>query len=176
MKKALILESILIVLLGISSITYAFLSKTNTNTNTLVLGTVTPVIMETFDSTNKIKEDVYIKNNGNIDIYVRVALVFSFEDSNGVILSEEPIEDDDYTITFSSSTNWVLGSDGYYYYKDKIPANSRTDILIDSCENIKNYTDKSFTLDIVVQGIQASPSSSVTEAWGVSVVNNRISV
>ncbi len=176
MKKYFVILIITSCLLFAASLTYAFLTKVYSKTNTVVLGTVVPEIQETFVSGSKLKQNVYIRNNGNIDVYVRVALVFSFEDTNGTILTEEPVLDEDYTISFSSSTNWIQGSDGYYYYKNKVPASSVTDILVNSCQGIKNYSDKTFNLEIVVGAIQADPSRAVTDAWGVNLVNNQISL
>lgn len=170
-RSLIITMFILIIILAVS-FTVAFLMKTSSNTNNLVLGNVTPQLVETFTPANKIKENVYVRNNGNIDIYVRVALVFSFEDNDDNILIDEPVEDDDYTISFSNSTKWVLGADGYYYYKEKISPNSITDILVNSCTSIKNYTDRTFNFDVVVESIQADPARAVTDAWGISVLNN----
>ena len=176
MKKYFIILATCLLFLLSASITYSWLTKLYSKSNTFTMGNVIPEIKETFVSGNKLKEDVYIKNNGNIDIYVRVALIFSFEDNNGVILAEEPLEDEDYTISFSSSNKWVLGSDGFYYYKDKVLPNAQTDILIDSCQGIKNYNDKTFNLEIVVEAIQADPSRAVEDAWGVTVYNNQINL
>ena len=176
MKKYIIVIIAACLLFISISVTYAFLTKLNSKPNTFELGNVVPEIKETFVTGNKIKEDVYIKNNGNIDVYVRVALVFSFEDENGNILSDEPILDEDYTIDFSSSTNWILGDDGYYYYKEKIGPSSFTDILIDSCRSIKNYDDKVFNLEIVTQAIQADPKRAVEEAWGVTITNDSLTL
>lgn len=175
-KKKILLVMLSILLLISLSLSFAYLLTKSEKKNTFVIGTVDPEIKEEFDGTNKIKKDVYVKNNGNVSVYVRVGLIYSFEDSNGNILSEEPVLDTDYTIDFSDSSNWLLGSDGYYYYKTKVGENEKTDILIEECKQIKNYDDKTFNVEILVQTLQAEPQRAVTDAWDININNGNIEV
>ena len=174
-KKSIIIMVIAAVLVGsIAALTVSDISKTNTRTNTFTKATFNPVINETFD--NVTKEDVYISNNGNSPMYVRVAIIYSFINTSGLLLSDTPVENTDYTVNLSSSTNWLHGSDGYYYYKNAIGANEQTDILIEEIEDLTNYNNKRLDVDILAQGIQADPSSAVIEAWNVNVNNGVISL
>ena len=168
-----ILISFLLLTTTISG-TSAFLKKRKNVSNEFVLGVVNPTIDETLDTTNKVKSDVSINNSGNVPIYVRAAVVINWQDSNGNILVPPPVENTDYTITFSNSTNWLVGDDGYYYYKEILDVDEDTDILIDDCTQLVEYNDKTLLVSIITQGIQAEPADAVEEAWDVDVVNNCI--
>ena len=170
--------TILLVFLLMSTIsgTTAFLTSKGSIKNEFVLGEVQTQIMETFNAKNKVKEDVKIKNSGNVPIFVRTAIVINWKDSDGKILNTAPEKDVDYTISFSTSQNWVKSSDGYYYYKNTLDVNQNTDILIEECTQIKEYEDRTLEVSIVTQGIQAEPEKAVKEAWDVDVINNCIDV
>lgn len=174
-KKSILIMVIAAVLVGtMAALTVSYISKLNTRTNTFTEASINPVINETFD--NIVKEDVYISNTGNSPMYVRVAILYSLMDTSGHLLSNAPVENTDYTVSLSSSTNWIQGSDGYYYYKNAVAANGQTDILIDEIRDITNDANKSLTVDVLVQGIQADPTTAVTSAWGVTVSNGIISL
>jgi len=174
-KKSILIMVISAVLVGtVAAFTVSYISKTSTRNNSFTVATINPVINETFD--NIVKEDVYISNSGNSPIYVRVAILYSFIGTSGSLLSDIPVENTDYTVSFSSSTNWLHGSDGYYYYKTAIGENEQTDILVDEIRKLTNSADKKLTVDILVQGIQAEPLSAVREAWNVNVNNGVISL
>ena len=174
-KRALIMISSLILIISTVSLTIAYLMKNNNIDNEFILGTVSTSVEETFE--NNIKKDVSIKNTGNVNSYIRASIIISYKDSNNVILSDTPIENTDYIIDFSQSTNWIYSNtDGFYYYKLPVEPNTNTDILIDECKDLQEYQDKILNVDIVTQSIQAEPSSAVTEAWGVNITNNVLSL
>ena len=85
--------------------TSAYFIKQNSIRNQLVLGEVKTEVNEKFDANNKLKENVSIKNIGNVPIYVRVALIISWKDEEGNILEGTPKENEDYSIKFSESSN-----------------------------------------------------------------------
>ncbi|MGN8875909.1 hypothetical protein [Pseudoflavonifractor sp. HCP28S3_F10] len=146
--------------------------------NTFEVGSIVPGITEEFDNTTK--SDVKVTNTGSVPAYVRVALVYSWRDGatagknpadTGAIVGE-PVTDADLTIDWGDSTNWVKGSDGYWYYKLPVAAGSPTSNLIDSLtvsaasENGKLYN---LDLQILVDAIQAEPDSAVESVWPVTV-------
>ena len=172
-KKMFIIISILLIVTTIS-FTISFLIKKSSVNNEFVLGKVSSEIIETFDKDNNIKSNVFVKNTGNVSTYIRVALTFSWVDSDGNILFEEPNLGTDYIIDMSNSSSWIYGNDGFYYYILPVDAGGNTDNLIDMCKPITLYHDKNFVLDITAQSIQANPVSAVIESWNVNVINNRI--
>ena len=144
--------------------------------NEFDIGIVRPEIIETFDSENNIKEDVAIKNSGNVPIYVRTAVVIKWKDNTGRILDVLPQKNTDYTISFSSSENWIESQDGFYYYKKILNVNDRTDVLIEECTQIIDYNDRILEVSIITQGIQAEPPNAAEEAWDINIVNNLINL
>ena len=172
-KNIIIIIILLLLTLSLTGTIAYLISKSNT-INSFIIGTIKPTILETFDEEKAIKENVKIKNDGNSNIYVRVAVLYSFVDENGIILDEVPKKDTDYTIEFSSSSNWILLSDGYYYYKNVLKENEQTDNLIDICKPINKYDDKKLVVEIVSQGIQAKPTKAVTDSWNVNIIDEKI--
>ena len=173
-KRNVIIIASIVLLIAIST-TIAFISRTSTIDNSFTVGTVSNVVEETFE--NGVKEDVSIKNTGNVDSYIRAFILISYKDANDVILTDTPVANTDYSITMSNSTNWLYSStDGFYYYKLPVSPNQNTDILIEECRELQSHNDKILNVDIISESIQATPTSAVTEAWGVSVVNNNISL
>lgn len=156
--------------------TISYLNKINKKQNEFILGTIEPQILQDYDEENNIKENIKIKNIGNSPIYVRATIVYYFVNSNNQIIKDLPTLDADYSIIFSSSDNWIKSKDGYYYYKLVLNPDEKTDNLIDKYIDINNDINKKVMIDVVVQAIQTYPSSAVEDAWGVNVVDNKISI
>lgn len=165
---------LLIALISLSFLgTIAYLSSISLAKNTWKVAEVSNEVKETFK--NKIKENVKIKNTGDIPTYIRAKIVVSYEDSEGVILTEKPVLNSDYSLTLSNSSNWLYNAnDGFYYYTLPVEANEETDILIRECKELTQNNNKILTVDIISQSIQASPTSAVEDSWNVVVSNNRL--
>ena len=63
----------------------------------------------------KVKKDLAVTNTGTAPEYIRIALVGSWKDSDGKIVA--PWDKTQGTFSNFNSTEWILGSDGFYYYK-----------------------------------------------------------
>ena len=174
-KKMLIQITTLLGICVVSS-TSAYFMMQNSISNEFIVGTVKIEVIEKFDKKNKTKEEVCIKNIGNVPAYVRAAIIITWQDTEGRILETKPEENVDYSIEFSTSENWILGTDGYYYYKEHIDENKSTDILIEECTQTKQYEDRILVVSIAAQAIQAQPNKAVSEAWDIKVVNDKISL
>ena len=173
--------------------TLAWLSAhTNSVTNTFTMGDVDPQVSENL--TNDTKSNITVTNNGSVEAYVRVALVFTwrdgatpgsydYEDSTeqpgGTIVADTPKEGVDYTFTRENTDDWIKGSDGYYYYK--YPVKPNTNEASDdpsegsqtkSLGTIEVIGDKAkeYNLDVQVlaDSIQAAPETAVTTMWGTA--------
>ncbi len=164
--------SLVILLVCVVATTSAYLIIKNSISNEFIMGKVEPEIIETFKKENKVKEDVYIKNSGNVPIYIKTAIIISWKDKQGKILEVKPVENLDYIINFSTSENWIISNDGYYYYKKPITPNDITDILIEECIQTQEYDDKVLDVNIATQAIQAQPTKAVTESWNVNITDN----
>ena len=162
--------------------TLAWLSAhTNSVTNTFTMGDVDPQVSENL--TNDTKSNITVTNNGSVEAYVRVALVFSWREGatpgsydygdstkqpGGDIVAGTPVEGTDYTF-IPGSDKWVLGSDGYYYYTEPVGPGKTTDgslctikVLPDS-EKAKEYN---LDVQVLADSIQSKPTGAVTTMWG----------
>ncbi len=162
----------LLLVLGISVTgTIAFIvTHTNSITNTFKESNVACQVEETFN--NNVKSDVSIKNTGDSQAYIRAYVNITWFDQTGnKVHSCKPIENTDYKITYSDD-GWLLGSDGYWYYKLAVDAGDSTEVLISKCELLSTANAPegySLSVEIVCSAIQSSPTSVVTDMWNVQV-------
>lgn len=176
--KKILLAAVMAMLLGIAAVgtSLAFLvDQTSKITNQFVPSTVTGEIEENFDG--QIKEDVAIRNNGDIPAYIRVTVVPNWVDKDGNIAAE--VEGDDYVIEWnlSPTSQWIKCADGFYYHTSPVEPSNATDILITSCKPLVSKTDASgnplhFELHVIASLIQAEPSNAVKDAWKVTIDEN----
>ncbi len=184
-KKAvgLIVSAVLLVAIAVGG-TFAWLiSKTDVLNNSFTVGTVSVEVDEELDGNTK--KNVTIKNTGTADAYIRATVVFNWVNVNGDMLyGEPPYENIDYTVSYNT-TDWIHGSDGYWYYKYKVSSQNSTNNLINTLTPTADKgpkgeysTDSSdwasslqfyLGVNIVGAGIQANPSSTVVSEWGVTV-------
>lgn len=165
-KKVILLAvSLMLILSAAIGGTVAYLiDQTGSITNTFTPANVTPQVTEDFD--NKVKNNVKITNDGDIPAYIRVKVVVTWKKGNDVY-GVAPKLDTDYTWQIPG-TDWVKGSDGFYYYTKPVPAGEKTSILLTDCklkESVKAPEGYSLSVDIHAQAIQAEPTTAVTSAW-----------
>lgn len=177
-RKAIVLTVLLIVLmLATAGATIAYLvHHTNTVTNTFEPSKVTCEVDEpTWEQGYTLKENVKIKNTGDIDAYIRASIVITWQDSEGKIYGEYPAADD-YTLvldTENANSDWVYAG-GYYYFKEKVAPADFTDVLIHRCEvNAAGPTGYTLHVEVLAEAIQADgvSSSDVTGGAGRAPVD-----
>lgn len=125
--------------------------------------------------------DSYAVNVGEpgYAVYVRAAIVVTWQDTTGNVLGQAPVQGTDYTMELNS--DW-FEQNGFYYYSKPVSKSVGTDavtsVLIDSCSETGTAPADGYTLhvEVVAQTIQAlgttdgdSPIPAVTAAWGVGV-------
>lgn len=134
----------------------------------------TDPITNTFPTPNigvDITGDV-IKNTGDIPVYVRAAVVANWVMEDGSILATSPVEGTDYKINFNT-TDWVQGSDGFWYYKTQLgPYASANELMVkDNAQNIDKVTQlttmegATLSVQIISSAIQATPADAVVNSW-----------
>lgn len=171
-----LVAAVAVIIAGTAGATLAYLSHQSGLTNQFQIAKVSTEIEEMFDGGNT-KTDVSVQNTGDVPAYIRAAVIIGWEDAAGNPLIDEnaPEKDRDYTIDMnldSSSTEgeWVLASDGYYYYTMPVEGKEATDILIKECIDKKLDVHKAdgkyLVVDIAAQSIQAEPDAAVLDAWG----------
>lgn len=122
------------------------------------------------------KKDVQIKNTGDTDAYIRVAVVVNWMNEDGTkVWATKPVagEDKDYTISYNLSNGWIDGGDSYYYYTQPVDPGDMTDILITSAtQNVTgpkgtDGTQYYLSIEIVASAIQADGmgATSAQDAW-----------
>lgn len=175
-KKSLILLASLaaILLVGVGA-TLAFLvDESDPVTNTFEPGNVAVTVQENFTQDGTEKTNVCVKNTGNVDAYIRVAIIPTWEDNDGPVGVSASLGD--LNITLGSNNKWKKGTDGFWYYTSSVAPQDSTDILIDSTTvktNSAGYkAGYQMNLQILAQGIQADGVDSdgkttpVERAWG----------
>ncbi len=146
-KKPLI-ALLLIAVLGVVGVTFAYYTTTDTFENTFNTGTYKTEVVENFTSpsnwapgtvTNK---TISVTNKGDVDVAVRVSFEENWTDSFGTDL---PLADTDgnkaaiihFTDLDSENSSWTKSTENgvdYYYYRIKLAPNESSTSLIESVE------------------------------------------
>lgn len=144
--------------------------------NEFIPGEVTIQVDETFDDDHTTKQNVSIKNTGNVPAYIRVALVPAWVDDEGNIAAKPASLklNDDCNIAWGKDgsgyeADWFIGSDGFYYCKTVIEPGEYTPILINSCTVNGGEHKYDFELQIIASAVQSLPTSTVEAVWPVVV-------
>lgn len=154
-------------------------------TNTFTPTHVTTEVHETFG--NGVKSNVKIKNTGDIDAYIRAAIVVNWakdgaDGTNGTtntVYAGNPTAGTDYTIQLNT-TDWFVGSDGFYYYKKSVAPNDKTESLIISCTEEKSKTPDGYHLQVTIladgiqaKGVNGNDDPAVETVWPVTVNSDK---
>ena len=144
--------------------------------NEFIPGEVTIQVDETFDDEHTTKQNVSIKNTGNVPAYIRVALVPAWVDDEGNIAAKPASLElnDDCNIAWGKDgsgyeADWFIGSDGFYYCKTVIEPGASTPILIKSCTVNGGEHEYDFELQVIASAVQSLPTSTVETVWPVVV-------
>ena len=161
-KTALILSLCLIFALAVGT-TFALLkASTDPVKNTFTAAKSEIKIDE--DVTGRQKKSIVVKNTGTAVSYVRVKLVMNWVDDESGNVSAAPVN-----IKPEITGNWLLGSDGIYYYKMPVAANNgeTTNLLQKPITEPTEGKPDGCHLEVTVlaESIQAAPSAAVQGAW-----------
>lgn len=167
-QKPSVLLVALVLLLGAvvgTTIGYLF-TKTDPITNTFTPSGVTVKIDEDFD--DGVKNNVKVGNTGDVEAYIRAAVVVTWQDEEGNVYPTAPVEGTDYTVTWTMD-GWKKHTDGFYYYTSAVAQGASTGILLTDCKPAEGKTPDGYHLvvEILASAIQSKPKDAVTEAWGV---------
>lgn len=188
-KKSIIITSVMLLLLVTVGTTLAYIfTETTPVENTFKPSKVSCAVVEnggtpvtgSVTDTGNVKENVQIKNTGDTDAYIRVAVVVNWASADGSCVWAQKPADDDYTITYNLSNGWFNGGDGFYYYSKAVSPGESTSVLIDEAKQLSsapNGTDGTqyyLSIEIVASAIQSTPETVVENHWGVTVENGVI--
>lgn len=164
-KPFFLLAALAVVLCAMVGTTVAYLfTKTDPITNTFTPTKVTTEITENFNK--DVKNTVQVKNTGDVDAYIRAAVVVTWQNEKGEVYPTAPAEGTDYTVTWTKN-GWVKNGD-YYYYTEVVKPGSSTGVLLTDCKPVEGKAPEGYHLsvEILASAIQANPSSAVEDAWG----------
>lgn len=198
-KKSIIITSVTLLLLVAVGTTLAYIfTNTDSVENAFKPSKVACAVVEngrdpvsgSLVNTGSSKDNVQIKNTGDTDAYIRVAVVVNWASEDGTkIWAQKPVLGTDYTISYATGTGWADGGDGYYYYTEAVPAvnNPETDIdetltgiLISSATREvagpkgTDGTQYHLSIEIVASAIQAKGmgATSAQDAWAKAQQQN----
>ena len=194
-KKLIIIASVMLLLLATVGTTLAYIfTETKPVENTFNPSKVSCAVVEKgyepvsgeIQNISDKKSNVQIKNTGDTDAYIRVAVVVNWMDEAGTkVWATKPVEavegaDGDYTITYNLEDGWFDGGDGFYYYSKAVSPEELTTILINEAKQLKSAPQTPdgiqycLSIEIVASAIQSTPETVVEEQWGVTVENGVI--
>lgn len=185
-RKIIALTAIILTLALIATATIAYFTDfTGPKHNTFTAGNVACQVVEDFKDGETVKKNVAVKNDSNIDVFIRVAVTVNWvgnagTDNAGKIYGAKTprVYTKDYTLNQGTdfTNGWFLGDDGYYYCKHKVAAGETTPYVIDSLTvNPKNVPEGyHLEVNVMANAIQADPETTVEGAWGVTVTDGVI--
>jgi len=195
----LLLSLVAVLVVGVGGTLAYIITQTELVQNIFNPTRVTCEVYEEFKDSKTLKENVAIDNTGTIPAYIRAEVVVTWQNENGEVYGQKPIAGTDYSIietTDTPNSKWFSMGD-YYYWSDIVPVEDkettdlyegRTGVLIESIEPIAGTEPEGYTLcvEILASAIQADGGSkigepavwtpAVTQAWGVKVVDGKLSV
>lgn len=175
-KSVILLISVSVMMLMFIGASLSFLkTQKGPLVNEFASSYVSSEVIETFK--DNIKKDVKIQNTGDIDAYIRAAVIVTWEDEDKNVYPQMPIAGRDYTIDFSNNGWDIETSDGYYYYTKPVASKNCTEVLINEVKPVDSKTPEGYRLSVEILGdaIQSLPTKAVVDSWGVTVTNGQIS-
>lgn len=165
MNKLAILFIAVVMLIGaVVGSTVAFLvTETDPVENKFTYASISTGIDETFDGTTK--SGVKVTNTGDTAAYIRATYVINWLDKGENIVSSVP-DDYNYQLELNIGNNWILGTDGFYYYKEAVAPGASTAGSLLTCKAVypanPEYT---LSVEILATAIQSTPASAARNAW-----------
>lgn len=118
------------------------------------------------DFNGAVKSSITVQNvqaEKNVPCYIRVKLVSNMQDADKNVIGSAAIN------SFKLGDNWFDGGDGCYYYKNVVNVGASTANLLANGEKITLTTGQ--VVEVLAEGIQATPIDAVKAAWGDDIAN-----
>ena len=169
----LVICLILLLMISVGGTIDFVVTHTSEIRNTFTESVVKCEVDETFK--DNVKSNVSIKNTGDTTAYIRAFVNVTWMNESGQVASVSP-KSTDYMIEYSTS-GWLKGSDGYYYYSLPVQPNDKTAVLINSCRLLETASAPDgyyLSVEIVCSAIQSTPVSVVSDIWHVQLSGDEI--
>lgn len=163
---AALIALVLIICVAVGGTIAYIVTQTDKVENKFIPADVKIEINETFE--NNIKSSITVQNvqdDKNVPCYIRVKLVSNMQE-DGKVTGSAAIN------AFNLNDKWFDGGDGCYYYKDVVNVGASTANLL--ADDSKITLESGQAVEVLAEGIQATPETAVTSAWPVKVVNGQL--
>ena len=121
---------------------------------------------------NNVKSSIAITNvtdENHIPVYVRVAVVGNWV-KDGKIVEAWSLDS-----SYINKTDWLIGGDGYYYYRKVLAVGATTKNLLNDQINTTAREDGAhLEVTVIHQSIQSEPETTVESVWNVTVTDGSI--
>ena len=116
-------------------------------------------------TSSNVKQNLKVRNSGNVKAYLRAVIVANWVDSYGKVMNTPwTPASGNWTVNGSSAdepggegTGWILGTDGFYYYTKQVPAGADVKGKLFDTVTPKNApANAHLEMSIAVQAIQAN--------------------
>jgi hypothetical protein len=170
MKKKTILISMLLIICFAMGVTYAWFTYAEAKENIFAMGTVEVEVVETFTEVGNAQvgqsyeKTVKVQSKGSKKTYVRVKL---FPEWSNPSLPVSNVK-----LNLADNSDWVLHTDGYYYFKYYLTDEQTTSPLLASVSFIElgpEYNGETLTIKVVAEGVQTTHDA-WKEVWGLDTL------
>lgn len=161
---AALIALVLIICVAVGGTIAYIVTQTGSVENKFTPADVQIAIKEDFDGADKSSITVQNVNDAkNVPCYIRVKLVSNMQDKDGNVIGSAAIN------TFNLNDKWFDGGDGCYYYKEVVNVGASTANLLANDSKITLTNGQ--VVEVLAEGIQATPIDAVKAAWGDAIAN-----
>lgn len=166
-KKLMAVVSVALLLCAAVGGTLAWVTaQTPAVTNTFSPADVKVDITEDFDKTTK--ENIRLKNDGDIPVFLRAAVIVGWEKDGNTVYDETgtlPDLPDD-----KLGDGWTQKGEYYYYTASVEPTASTTELFTVAITEPETKPDGArLQVTILAEGIQSTPRAAIADAWGEEI-------
>lgn len=161
-KKFLIYAAV-ICIVAVCGVTISYMfAKSGRAENEFIAASVECQVYEQFDG--EYKNDISVKNTGNISAFIRVRLVSHWEDENGNIIAKNSVMP-----PIAIADGWLEMGNNTYCYTAPVKAGESTPSLLAAPMQLKTQDGYNQVVQVFAEAIQSVPSKAASESWNVIV-------
>lgn len=114
---------------------------------------------------NVTEDKIDVTNTGDVDAYIRAAIVVNWMDASGNVRGASPVADTDYKLSVNTD-NWYQDlTTGFYYYELPVASMANTDDLVTAIDVLVTPpAGYELVVEVVAEAIQAE--GTITDAEG----------
>lgn len=166
--KTIAISTIVLTILLVAGVSMAWFMDNEAIANEFRMGTVIVEVEENgFDdiqdaTVRSYDKNVQVRSLGTKRTYVRVRLVPEWSNPSLPVTNVG--------LNMANNSDWLLHSDGYYYFKYYLTTNQLTSMLLESVIFTgigPEHDGETFTLKVVAEGVQIS-NGAWEDVWGLN--------